>query len=328
MKLALKSIWMSFWGRFENRLLVYYLTAGGLWILLSDRALMLVASSPLQLTRWQTFKGWLYVLVSGLFIWLIVRIYNHRLKQKMNELSQALQKAEESDRLKTIFLQNVSHEVRTPLNGIMGFSEILESSAMLSDEEQTYLRHIRKNSEELKAFMDKVLDVAIIDSGSARLVPRKVALSELTREIYFEGQHLSSLHPHLDFNFEDLTSSHHSTLIETDPMLIMRIISNILENAFRFTKSGQIGLKIYIEGDELVMEVSDTGPGISDKEIVYIFDRFRTGEDLPDTVTRGAGLGLYISSRYAAMLGGKLLCFSTPGEGSVFKLEIPFQLCT
>lgn len=111
-------------------------------------------------------------------------------------------------------------------------------------------------------------------------------------------------------------------------MLISRIISNILENAFRFTKVGKVGLKIYLEDNKLVLEVSDTGPGISDKEIVFIFDKFRTGRDMHDTETRGAGLGLYISSRYAEMLGGKLQCISKPGEGSVFKLEIPFQLCT
>jgi|GEM_PF-1011697 len=325
MKLSAKSIGLRFWGRFENRLLIYYLAAGGLWILLSDRILMFLTSSPQQLTQWQTYKGWFYVIVSGLFIWIIVNLYNRRLSQKMNELNEALKKAEESDRLKTIFLQNVSHEVRTPLNGIMGFADILMETNSLSEVHKTYLHYILKNSEELKSFMDKVLDVAIIESGSARFIPRLLNLSELVREIYFEGKHLSAFYPHLSFIFEDATEPQSNLKIVTDPVLVTKIMDNILENAFRFTESGEVSLKIYAKEDSVAIEVSDSGPGISEKELIHIFAKFHTSKDLQDTQTRGAGLGLFIANHYARLIGGKLQCTSVFGEGSVFKLEIPIS---
>lgn len=328
MKTAGRKIFARFWGRFHNRLLVYYLLIGGIWILVSDTVLMGFATSTDQLTHWQTYKGWFYVVISGALIWFIARLYEGRLRTKMNELSQALHRAEESDRMKSIFLQNISHEVRTPLNGIMGFAEVLEQTCDFSSESKEYLRYIRKNGEELRAFMEKVLDVAILDSGSAQFIPRKLALRDLLREVYLEAKSLAGLHPHLNFSFDDGGLSASALTLQTDSFIIQKILGNILENAFKFTDSGEVVLSVNLENEYLVFRVEDTGPGISENEKSYIFDRFRTGESRSDGTTRGAGLGLYIAQQFTHLLQGSLQVKSLPGSGSVFTLKIPCVSCT
>ncbi|MGC8865577.1 MAG: sensor histidine kinase [Bacteroidales bacterium] len=328
MKAGVEKIFTRFWSYFHNRIWVYYLIIGGTWILLSDRALMWFAKSTDQLTHWQTFKGWFYVLISGAIIWFIVRRYEQRLKSKMNELSEALRRAEESDRMKTLFLQNISHEVRTPLNAIMGFAEILENTPEISMEQREFLRHIRSNGEDLRAFLEKVLDVAILDSGSAHVLPRRVILKDLIRESYLEAQYLADLHPHLVFSFDDGGLSTSTQAIETDPDIIQKILINILENAFKFTTIGNIILSVSVEDDHLVFRVQDTGPGITEQEKSYIFDRFRTGESRIDKITRGAGLGLYIARQYTSLLKGDLQVTSHPGTGSEFSLSILLESCT
>lgn len=328
MKTWVGKIFARFWGCFHNRLLVYYLLIGGTWILVSDTVLGWFATSTDQLTHWQTYKGWFYVVISGALIWFIARLYEGRLKTKMNELTEALHRAEESDRMKTIFLQNISHEVRTPLNGIMGFAEVLEQNCDYSSENKEYLRYIRKNGEELRAFMEKVLDVAILDSGSAQFIPRKMALRDLLRELYLEAKYLADLHPHLNFSYNDSGLSASDLTLQTDSVIIQKILGNILENAFKFTDSGRVVFSVNLENGHLVFRVEDTGPGIPENEKSYIFDRFRTGESRSDSTTRGAGLGLYIARQYTQLLQGSLQVTSLPGSGSVFTLVIPCDLCT
>jgi signal transduction histidine kinase len=307
---------------FEVRIVAYYLIAGGLWILFSDRFVRSIIYDTDTLTRMQTYKGWFFVGMSGVLIYFITQRYTRQLFRQMQELKDARAKAEESDRLKTAFLQNISHEIRTPLNSIIGFSDLLAVSGKLPPAYNDYLERIISNSDDLIRFIKKIIDVSMIEAGQVKPLPRDFVLKRLTDELREEAGRLSGLFPENRFICNEPPDVARINLYQ-DYNLLKSILFNLLENAFKFTQKGDVFFSVAKEkSGSIVFKVEDTGMGIEDDKKILIFERFRQSDESIQKTTRGAGLGLYIVKMFSESVGANLAFSSEYGKGTTFRLTL------
>ena len=268
-----------------------------------------------MLTRIQTFKGWFYVLITAILFYAI-------LKSHLVKIRNAEQKAIESDRLKTAFLQNISHEIRTPMNSIVGFSELLKDKKLSESEKDQYLEMISKSSDQLLNIVNEVLDISLIETGNLSVNLRRVQLNNLMKEIYLSYKPL--INKEISFTMSTGLSDTLS-LILTDVIKIRQIISNLLNNAVKFTDKGHIGFGYTLEENELNFFIEDTGIGIPSDSHDKIFERFlKVGSD-NERLYEGVGLGLAICKGNIDLLKGKIWMDSKPGKGSKFLFTIPYK---
>jgi len=245
----------------------------------------------------------------------------------INELQQSKKMADEANKTKSLFLSNVSHEIRTPINGIVGFTKIL-SSTKLDSEQREFLTTIRKSSEDLLAIVENILDVSKIENGS-------IEVENSYFNILDEIENLSDIYAldaskkGVDFSFW-IDPSLSCVLVESDSEKIKQVLMNLISNAIKFTKpNGVVDVSIKkIEQKEksLLVEflVSDTGIGISEEQQTKVFYAFTQADNSNTRAYGGIGLGLTISNAWAQMLGGQLQLESIEGEGSTlsFVLEL------
>jgi len=301
--------------KFEYRIIAGYVLVGCLWILFSDKLLNYFIRDPDMLTRIQTFKGWFYVLITAILFYAI-------LKSHLVKIRNAEQKAIESDRLKTAFLQNISHEIRTPMNSIVGFSELLKDKKLSESEKDQYLEMISKSSDQLLNIVNEVLDISLIETGNLSVNLRRVQLNNLMKEIYLSYKPL--INKEISFTMSTGLSDTLS-LILTDVIKIRQIISNLLNNAVKFTDKGHIGFGYTLEENELKFFIEDTGIGIPSDSHDKIFERFlKVGSD-NERLYEGVGLGLAICKGNIDLLKGKIWMDSKPGKGSKFLFTIPYK---
>ncbi|MDP2401246.1 MAG: HAMP domain-containing sensor histidine kinase, partial [Actinomycetota bacterium] len=217
------------------------------------------------------------------------------------------------------FLASMSHEFRTPLNSIIGFSSILVSGGAgpLNEEQQKQMAIVRKSGTRMLGLVNNVLDFSQIRAGQLSVSRQEfdvaVAAEDARRlmEPIAIGKGLLC---------ECLVRSDDGVL-QTDRQLLERVLINLLDNAVKYTDAGSVTLSAFVEGDEAVFEVADTGSGIPHEAQERLTEPyFRAGRDRAIT---GSGLGLTISAEIARALGGRLDVTSTPGEGSTFTLRIP-----
>jgi signal transduction histidine kinase/CheY-like chemotaxis protein len=301
--------------KFEYRIIAGYIIVGGLWIIFSDKLLNYFIRDPDLLTRIQTFKGWFYVIVTGILFYLFLN--RHLVKIRLAE-----QKAIDSDRLKTSFLQNISHEIRTPMNSIVGFSELLRDQQTTETEKMKYLQMISKSSDQLLNIVNEVLDISLIETGNISVNKKKVSINNLMDEIYL------SFKPLVNSNITFLVKkgfSDSSSLILTDVIKVRQVINNLLDNALKFTEKGHIRFGYQLVNEELEFFVEDTGIGISADFHEKIFDRFlKVGAD-GMRLYEGVGLGLAICKGNITLLKGRIWLESEPEKGSSFFFTIPYE---
>lgn len=230
------------------------------------------------------------------------------------ELLEARRRAEESDRLKSDFLANVSHEIRTPLNAIVGFSDYIISPEYDDKEKEEFAKIIKMNSEHLLNLINDILDLARIEAGRIEIHKEEVELSNLVRQL---GMSLRpKLYPGVSLRIE--TPDNVNSF--TDVKRVSQIIMNFLSNAVKFTEKGEIVLNMMLlEGGNVKISVKDTGPGIPEKLLPKVFDRFEKNK----SIKQGTGLGLSICKNLAELLGGDIIVRSTLGVGSEFVLILP-----
>jgi signal transduction histidine kinase/ActR/RegA family two-component response regulator len=301
--------------KFEYRIIAGYIIVGGLWIIFSDKLLSYFIRDPDLLTRIQTFKGWFYVLITAILFYSL-------LKSHLVKIRNAEQKAIESDRLKTAFLQNISHEIRTPMNSIVGFSELLKDKKLSESEKDQYLEMISKSSDQLLNIVNEVLDISLIETGNLYVNLRRVQLNNLMQEIYLSYEPL--INKEISFTMSTGLSDSLS-LILTDAIKLRQIISNLLNNAVKFTDKGHIGFGYTLEENELTFIIEDTGIGIAADSHDKIFKRFlKVGVD-EERLYEGVGLGLAICKGNIDLLKGKIWMDSEPGRGSKFSFTIPYK---
>lgn len=249
--------------------------------------------------------------------------------QKVNvELSEAKEKAEESDKLKSSFLANISHEIRTPLNAIVGFSNLLISEDTKPEIRKQFVSIIEDSSNDLLNIIEDILDTSKIELGFVSLYESVVDVHKLMCDLLllYQNHNLLKEKPiELSYKYPKMTDK---MPVFTDGLRLKQILTNILNNAVKFTERGNIEFGYEMVGEEgnqnLRFYVKDTGIGIPSEKQDYIFERFRKIETDKDNIYRGSGLGLYIARRLAKLLGGDITVKSKPNEGSVFTITIPY----
>ncbi|MBN1789666.1 MAG: response regulator [Bacteroidales bacterium] len=242
-------------------------------------------------------------------------------KRIIQELINARNKAERSDKLKDAFLQNLSHEIRTPLNAIVGFSSLLEESSGLPDELKEYTSIILSSSNQLLSIVNDILTISRIQTGQEIITTSEVYVNSILDDMYliFKSQasqnkiEYAVVKGNLDRDFHILI----------DETKLVQILTNLLNNAFKYTHEGSVTCGYTFKKDRIEFFVKDTGIGISPENQKIIFDRFRQADTSFNRNYGGTGLGLSISKSFAEMLGGQLWVESKQGEGSTFFLSLP-----
>ena len=243
------------------------------------------------------------------------------IKDREQELEEARLLAEKAE-LKQSFLANMSQEIRTPLNAIVGFSNILALDDGVSPEERLeYIGSINKNSDLLLKLINDILELSRIESGYMSFEYEKCFISELVDSIYMTHQMLIS--EQLEF-IKELDAVQVEVMV--DKGRLTQVITNFLNNASKFTKTGYIklGYRYLSESDRVAIYVEDTGRGIELSEQKMIFSRFYK----QDEFSQGAGLGLSICQVIVEKLRGKIELWSEPGKGSRFTVVLPVVKAT
>ena len=231
------------------------------------------------------------------------------------ELIKARIKAEQSDRLKSAFLANMSHKIRTPLNAIVGFSQLLPA-AETAEEKKLYSGIINQNSDILLQLINDILDLSKIEAGTLEYIKRPMNLGEVCRTIYAVHKERVKEGVTLVFDNED-----ENLFIEGDQNRIMQVITNFLTNASKFTYAGEIRLGFERTDKNIRVYVKDTGIGIEPEKVDHVFERFVK----LNSFAQGTGLGLSICQMIIEKIGGEIGVTSELGKGSTFYFTIPYE---
>lgn len=237
------------------------------------------------------------------------------LEEIEQELVRARIKAEESDRLKTAFLANMSHEIRTPLNAIVGFSQLM-STATSVDDERMYSDIINQNADILLQLINDILDLAKIEAGTLEFVKVPIELGEFYRNLY--EIHKGRMNSEVELILDEIPSS---LTIYEDRNRLMQVLTNLLNNAIKFTMEGEIHIGYLLEKEVVRFYVKDTGMGISKERQKAIFERFVK----LNTFVQGTGLGLSICKMIVERFGGEIGVDSALGKGSTFWFTVPYS---
>lgn len=234
--------------------------------------------------------------------------------QMMDQLKDALDKAEQADRLKSQFIANMSHEIRTPLNSIVGFSQLI-IEAESREEREEYNRIVTLNNNLLLTLFDDILNLSILDSGKMTFKNKRFNFSAMFNDLALQMEEKVS-----NSNVEFITENPLKELmVKTDRDRLTQIVSNFITNAVKFTKRGYIKMGYACKDNGLDIYVEDTGMGIEKQNLSKIFDRFKK----LNTFIQGTGLGLPICKTIAEQMGGKIRVESEYGKGSVFHVWLP-----
>ncbi len=257
----------------------------------------------------------------------VISIARDITKRKTAEikLEKALIKAEESDRLKSAFLANLSHEIKTPMNVITNFTRMLAESEMDYEDKLEISDAISQNGKQLLNMIDNTIHLSKIETQSVELDHKFCNINAVLRKIYNQYRivipdsktiklNLNIGVPNAEFGFE------------TDAVILSEIISLLVDNALKYTLEGHVTIEYDMVRNEWVkFTVSDTGIGIPPEEHKNIFRRFYRVSNKINETTSGSGLGLPIVQHYVALLGGELEFKSAPNEGTSFWFALPFR---
>ena len=241
-----------------------------------------------------------------------------RLERVNEQLRQNNIRIAEADRLKGEFLANMSHELRTPLNSILGFSRLLmqkESNPEIVDD----LEAIHGCGQHLLALIDEILDLAKIEAGILEIEPETFDVGPLLVEV------ITSLRGLLGGKEVRLETEVAEALprVCADPRRVRQVLVNLLGNAIKFTEKGYVALRAWPDPQGVLLEVEDSGPGISAEHHAHVFERF--SQIAPKDGARGAGMGLQISRNLVRIMDGRIWVESKSGQGACFRFTLPAE---
>ena len=245
--------------------------------------------------------------------------------KRTSELEEAKNAAEAANHSKSEFLANMSHEIRTPMTAILGYTDLLYDYDAEEQDRKEYIKTIQRNGDHLLQIINDILDISKIEAG--KIVIEKMVCSPRTLVAEVASLMRSrAIMKNISFQVE--YQGHIPEMVETDPTRLRQILTNLVGNAIKFTEHGEVKLVVSMsektsESDSmLVLEVIDTGMGMSEEQLDVIFEPFSQADGSMNRRFGGTGLGLTISKRFADMLGGDITVTSTPGVGSRFAVSI------
>lgn len=251
-----------------------------------------------------------------------VRISIERKKSEL-DLIVAKEKAEMSDKLKTSFLTNMSHEVRTPMNAIIGFSTLLDDADVTYEEATEYTSLITSNASLLLNIIDNVIEVAMLEAGEVVLERKQFGINQLLVELLDEFEHSDASHPNVLINISN-TGSDEEYMLYNDPARLKQMLTILIGNALKFTEEGSVDFGYKLMDDKFIeLSIKDTGVGIPLFQQVNIFERFTQADNSLIRKFGGTGLGLTIVKHLVNLMGGQIELDSEEGNGSLFRIVLP-----
>jgi signal transduction histidine kinase/CheY-like chemotaxis protein len=246
----------------------------------------------------------------------------------ITELSAAKEKAEQSNRFKSQFLSRMSHEVRTPMNAILGITEIQMQDETLSHDMQEVFGKIYNSGYLLLGIINDILDLSKIEAGRLELLPVNYDVPSLINDtVYLNIMRFDSK----PFAFELEVDENIPLTLFGDELRIKQILNNLLSNAFKYTNEGKVSLSISVDNTPqneagkltLVFSVSDTGQGMTREQVDKLFDEFTRFNPEANRTVEGAGLGMNITRHLINLMNGEIFIESEPGVGSTFTVRLP-----
>ena len=249
-----------------------------------------------------------------------IAIENVRLFDEIQDKNRQLQLASEN---KSQFVSSMSHELRTPLNAIIGLTEMMVTNAARfgTEKAQEPLQRVNRAGTHLLGLINQVLDLSKIEAGKLELNPQTVQLAPLIEEVIGTARQLAEQNK----NRLILNAQENLGALTVDPLRLRQILFNLLSNACKFTKEGEVKLRAsrVNEQDVIELSVSDTGIGMTPEQQAKLFEEFTQADATTAQRFGGTGLGLAIARKLARMMGGDVTVASEPGKGSVFTVRLP-----
>ncbi|MEM7544844.1 MAG: ATP-binding protein [Pseudomonadota bacterium] len=246
---------------------------------------------------------------------------NQELERTREHLEKSRSEAESASRIKNAFLSTLSHELRTPMNGVIGMGELLSHSD-LDETQRQFVDVLLASAKSLTGLMDDLLDISMIEAGEMRLNQEDVDLHDMSRTLT-EAISVMPVANKVELKLDFDPSAKGSWI--GDGKRIRQILSNLMNNAVKFTVSGTVETTIRVTPEGVLFKVRDNGPGVPPDKLSAIFDRFHQVEETESRRHGGVGIGLNISKQLVATMGGKIGVESEVGKGALFWFNLPLQ---
>lgn len=245
----------------------------------------------------------------------------------LNDLIREKERAEEADRLKSSFLVNVSHDIRIPMNAIIGFSDLLADEDLTQTEREEFIDMINKSGQDLVTLIDNIIDISKIETGQMTVKKEIIPIFPLFNDIMAVFNNNRTLEDRDDLTLQlDLPPKFADIKFSTDIFKFRQICTNLIDNAIKFTNNGYVKFGVSRAWDQTIeFYVQDTGIGIPEDQQHIIFQRFGKVDRTLTNEYTGTGLGLSICKSIVEMLGGEIRVVSIPGKGSTFYFTHPLQ---
>jgi len=240
------------------------------------------------------------------------------LERSNQALAEANEQIQETTRRKSDFLARMSHDLRTPMNAIIGYTRILmrRLKGSVDDRQFRNLENIQTSSHHLLNLINEILDLSKVEAGRIDVNPQDTYLKQLAEECAASVESLVKPGVELVQQIDDVPS------VRTDPDILRRVLMNLLSNAVKFTEEGSITVSVRPVYGQVELSVADTGLGIPAEDLPHIFEEFRQVERQGSTEKEGTGLGLAIARRSVELLGGTIAAESEVGKGTTFAIRI------